>query len=294
MNIGFIGVGSMGRAIIPVLIKAGHEIFAWNRNRDALAGLPGVRVLESPAAAFKEDIVISLLADDTAVREVLLSCDALQAADKHCVHIVMSTLSPRLMEELQTLHAQRDIGLIAAPVLGVPAVAARGELNILVAGPEDAIAKAQPVFDVLGKKTWRLGNHPVHACIAKIAANMMITQAIESLAEANALADHYGLAPAAFTDVVTQTLFACPSYQRYGQNIVNSHYEPGFKLSLGLKDINLALDAASPKGLGLPAASVVQSRMMAAVAQGLGNRDWSAFASVTAPMRVQTDDEQAT
>lgn len=281
MNIGFIGVGSMGRAIIPVLFNAGHQIFAWNRSPEALAGLPGVQKLESPVAAFQQDFVISMLADDLAVREVLLSTGALEAADKHAIHVVMSTLSPRLMEEMQALHEKLGIALVAAPVFGVPAVAVKGELNIIAAGPDEAIAQIQPIFDVLGKKTWRLGNHPVQACIAKIAGNMMITQAIESLCEASALAERYELSPAAFINVVTQTLFACPSYQRYGQNIVNSSYEPGFKLSLGLKDINLALDAASSKSLRLPAAYVVKSRMIAAVAQELGNKDWSALATVT-------------
>lgn len=281
MNIGFIGVGSMGRAIIPVLVDAGHRIFAWNRSRQAVAGLEGVQVLESPAAAFRQDIVISMLADDLAVREVLLSTGAMEAAHKHVIHVVMSTLSPQLMEELQALHDTLGIAMVAAPVFGVPAVAAKGEMNILAAGPNDAIAQIQPIFDVLGKKTWRLGNHPVQACIAKIAGNMMITQAIESLSEACTLAERYELSPAAFIDVVTQALFACPSYQRYGQNIVNGRYEPGFKLSLGLKDINLALDAASSKSLRMPAADVVKSRMIAAVAQGLGDKDWSALATVT-------------
>lgn len=281
MNIGFIGVGSMGRAIIPLLINAGHQIFAWNRSREALAGLQGIHVLESPTAAFQKDIVISMLADDLAVREVMLSSGALEAGGKHCIHVVMSTLSPQLMEELQALHHKLGTVLVAAPVFGVPAVAAKGGMNILAAGPDEAIKKVQPVFDVLGKKTWRLGSHPVQACIAKISGNMMITQAIESLAEACVLAESYGLCPAAFIEVVTETLFACPSYQRYGQNIVNSSYEPGFKLSLGLKDINLALGAANSKSLRLPAADVVKSRMIAAVAQGLGNKDWSALATVT-------------
>lgn len=281
MNIGFLGAGSMGRAIIPLLVDAGHSVFVWNRRPQALDDLPGIQVLASPAAAFEQDVVISLLADDRAVREVVLSSGILTTADKRCVHVVMSTLSPQLMEELHTLHQGLGLLLVAAPVFGVPAVAARGELNILAAGPDEAIAKVQPLFDLLGKKTWRLGQQPVQACIAKIAGNMMITQAIESLAEASGLAECYGLSAAAFIDVVTQTLFACPSYQRYGQNIVNSRYEPGFKLSLGLKDINLALDAARPKGLPLPAADVVRSRMNTAMAQGLADQDWSAFASVT-------------
>ncbi|WP_416772723.1 alpha/beta fold hydrolase [Pseudomonas sp. RHF3.3-3] len=280
MNIGFIGVGSMGRAIIPRLVRAGHRVAAWNRSPQTLEGLEGVVELASPAAAFQVDVVISLLADDRAVEDVLLAAGVLEAADGRCTHVLMSTLSPRLVERLQARHAELGLALVAAPVFGVPAVAARGELNILAAGAEAAIARVQPLFDVLGKKTWRLGEQPVQACIAKIAGNLMITQAIESLAEASALARCHGLEAAAFIELMTQTLFACPSYQRYGQNIVHEQYEPGFKLALGLKDVNLALAAAADQGLSLPAASVVRSRMSAAMAGGLGDRDWSAFASV--------------
>ena len=289
MNIGFIGVGAMGQAMIPVLQRAGHRVSAWNRSLGPLASLQGVQVLESPAAAFQQDVVISMLADDRAVHSVLLAPGVLERAAAGCTHIVMSTLSPTMMTQLQARHAALGLALVAAPVFGVPAVASKGEMNILAAGAPAAIERVQPVFDALGKKTWRLGDEPVHACIAKIAGNMMITQAIESLAEASTLTRQYGLDAAPFVELVTQTLFACPSYQRYGQHIVLGHYEPGFKLSLGLKDVNLALDAARHKGLGLPAAEVVRRRMVAAVEQGMGSRDWSAFASLVGPDAVAAE-----
>ncbi|MHC6227113.1 NAD(P)-dependent oxidoreductase [Pseudomonas sp. X10] len=280
MRIGFIGTGSMGQAMLPLLVRAGHRVSVWNRSVRALENLEGVYRLGTPAAAFKEDVVISMLADDQAVHEVLLSSGALQEAAEHCTHVVMSTLSPLLMEQLQTLHEQLGLAFVAAPVFGVPVVASKGELNILAAGQDAAMARVQPLFDVLGKKTWHLGHHPVQACIAKIAGNMMIAQAIESLAEATALIQCYGLDAGPFVELMTQTLFACPSYQRYGQNIVNGRYEPGFKLVLGLKDINLAIASGSDKGLQLPAAEIVRSRMTTAIAQGLGKQDWSAFSSI--------------
>lgn len=291
MNIGFIGTGSMGRAIIPLLIKAGHRVSAWNRSREALTDLEGLSLLATPAAAFQEEVVISMLADDRAVREVLVSSGALETADKACVHIVMSTLSPMLVEELQTIHHTLGIALIAAPVFGIPAVAARGEMNIVVAGSRAAIATVQPIFDVLGKKTWFMGDSPVHACIAKIAGNMMITHAIQSLSEASVLAERYGLSPATFIELMTQTQFASSSYQRYGQNIVKGTFEPGFKLSLGLKDINLAIQAAHAKNLGLPAADAVRSKMKAAVARGRGHKDWSTFASETVTHSADPSDQ---
>lgn len=280
MNIGFIGVGSMGRAIIPRLIGAGHQVSAWNRSPQALANLEGVIALDEPMAAFKHAVVISMLADDRAAQQVLLSPDALMAGADGCIHIVMSTLSPALIEQLRERHEHAGIALVVAPVFGVPAVAAKGEMNILAAGPAAAIEKIQPLFDVLGKKTWRLGEHPVQACIAKIAGNLMITQAIQSLGEGSRLAEAYGLKAVDFIEIVTQTLFACPTYQRYGHAIANDIHEPGFTLSLGLKDVGLALDAAGDKGLELPAARVVRAGMSTAVAQGLGEQSWSVFASL--------------
>ncbi|WP_236708843.1 MULTISPECIES: NAD(P)-binding domain-containing protein [unclassified Pseudomonas] len=281
MKIGFIGVGSMTRAIIPLLIRAGHHVSAWNRSHAAIMDLEGVSVLESPSSAFQQEVVISLLADDAAVREVLLSSAALENADKACVHVVMSTLSPSLMVELQGMHDAIGMALVAAPVFGVPAAAASGELNILAAGSQLAVSTVQPLFDLLGKKTWYLGDQPEHACIAKIAGNMMITQAIQSLGEASGLVQRHGLTPSIFVNLMTQTLFACPSYQRYGQNIANNSFEPGFKLSLGLKDINLAIDAGRLKDLELPAADAVRSKMTSAVARGDGHKDWSVFATQT-------------
>lgn len=291
MNIGFIGTGSMGRAIIPLLLEAGHRVSAWNRSREALEDLRGVRVLATAAAAFEEDVIISMLADDHAVRAVLSDSGILNNVGEGRIHVVMSTLSPVLMQELQAAHDAQGIALIAAPVFGVPAVAAKGELNIMVAGSATAIATVQPLFDVLGKKTWWMGSDPVHASIAKIAGNMMITQAIQSLGEASALAGRHGLSPAVFIDLVTQTLFASPSYQRYGHNIVTDSYEPGFRLSLGLKDINLAIDAAHRVDLDLPAADAVRAKMTAAIARGLGHKDWSIFATETIGRSAECSDE---
>ena len=281
MNVGFIGIGSMGAAMVPNLIQAGHTVSAWNRNPAAAEALEGVTVLDSPAAAFQNDAVITMLSNDEAVRSVILGSETLASARKDCVHVMMATISPALVQELWEAHQSAGIAYVAAPVLGVPAVAAKGELNILAAGSGDALKTVRPLFEALGQKTWPLGDNPVHANIGKIAANLMITLAIESMGEATALTEQYGLPAGDFLNVVTNTVFACPSYQRYGSNIATNTYEPGFKLTLGLKDVNLALDAAKAKQVDLPAAEIVRENMDQAVAQGLGDKDWSALAQAT-------------
>lgn len=281
MNIGFIGVGSMGAAMVPNLVKAGHQVSVWNRNPDAVKAIKGVTILTSPAAAFENDAVITMLSDDTAVRSVIIDSGVLADARKDCIHVMMATISPAIVEELQELHRNAGIAYVAAPVFGIPAVADKGELNILAAGDAEAIATVQPLFDALGQKTWHLGDDPKHANIAKIAANMMITLAIESMGEATALTESYGLKAGDFLNVVTNTLFACSSYKRYGGNITSNTYEPGFKLTLGLKDVNLALDAAKAKARVLPAAEIVRKNMQGGVDQRMGSKDWSILAKVT-------------
>ncbi len=280
MNIGFIGVGSMGAAMVPNLVKAGHQVSVWNRNPDAVKAMEGVTALPSPAAAFEHDAVITMLSNDEAVRSVIIDSGALTAAHKDCVHVMMATISLALVAELQALHRSKGIAYVAAPVFGVPAVAAKAELNILAAGEAKALTKVQPLFDALGKKTWPLGEDPQHANVAKIAGNLMITLAIEAMGEATALTEQYGLKGADFLEVVTNTIFASPSYQRYGGNIAKNSYEPGFKLALGLKDVNLALAAAKVRHATLPSAEIVRENLEQAVQQGLGDKDWSALAKV--------------
>ena len=281
MDIGFIGIGSMGAAMVPHLVAAGHRVSVWNRNAAAAEALADVTVLASPIDAFENDVVLTMLADDQAVRSVIVDSGALASADKDCIHVMMATISPALVDELVALHRDAGVAYVAAPVFGVPAAAAKAQLNIVVAGDAAAIATVQPLFDVLGRRTWPLGDDPKRANVAKIAGNMMITLAIEAMGEATALTESYGVTAADFLDIVTNTLFASPSYQRYGGFIATDTYEPGFKLTLGLKDVNLARDAALANDVVLPALELVRENMLAGIDQGLGAKDWSILAKVT-------------
>jgi len=127
MNVGFIGVGSMGAAMVPNLVRAGHRVGVWNRSSAAAEMLDGVTVLPSPAAAFENDAVITMLSNDAAVREVVVGSGALASARQGCVHVVMATISLALVEELQALHLAAGVAYVAAPVFC--------SATALVAGP---------------------------------------------------------------------------------------------------------------------------------------------------------------
>jgi len=283
MDIGFIGLGNMGKAIAANLIKGGHKLTVWNRSPAPAQELTklGAAIAASPAEAFANEIVISMLADDKALRSSLIDNGVLAGARKDVLHINMATISVALAEELTELHAKLGQGYVAAPVFGRPDAAAAAKLNVVVAGPRRLVDRAQPLFDLVGQKTWRMGDEPHRANAAKLAGNFMIGAAIEAMAEATTLAAGYGVPAADLLDLLTNTLFAAPVYKGYGGMIAADRYEPAaFKLSLGLKDLRLALAAGDQANVPLPMASLVRDNLLAAVANGEGDLDFAALARV--------------
>jgi 3-hydroxyisobutyrate dehydrogenase-like beta-hydroxyacid dehydrogenase len=278
MKIGFIGLGAMGRAMAKTLAAGGHEVRAWNRSGGAVEG---VTMVGSPADVFDADVVMTMLADDDAIRSVVLDQNLLQRARPGVVHVVASTISVAFARELVAAHASAGISYLSAPVLGRPDVAAKGELNILAAGPAQALDRVRPIFEIIGRHTWDMGREPPTANAAKIACNMMITMAIEAMAEAVVLTEANGLARDRFFELILGTLFGSRSYQVYSANIARDAYQPGFKATLGLKDLRLAREAAAEVDRSLPMLDAVHGQMRMTVEAGFGDQDWSAMAKLT-------------
>lgn len=282
MKVGFIGLGAMGAGMARNLMKAGHELTAWNRSPEPAEHLAreGARRAGTPVEAVAgADTVVTMLANDEAVRSVFLADGALEAFRSTTVHVNCATISIALAAELTELHHERGLAYVAAPVFGRPDVAAAGNLNIVVAGPAPAVAAVQPLLDAMGAKVWPVGEEPERANAVKIGGNLMIAAAIEAMAEVTALGAGYGLEAGTMLDIYTNTLFACRAYQSYAPSIVERRYEPaGFKLSLGLKDVRLALAAGDAAHVPLPFGSALRDAMLEAVASGDGDKDWSALA----------------
>jgi 3-hydroxyisobutyrate dehydrogenase-like beta-hydroxyacid dehydrogenase len=283
MDVGFLGLGGMGRPMATNLIAAGHHVRVWNRSRapiDALVA-KGATAAATPQDAFAAETVISMLADDAAAKSVILDSGALNAASDELVHVNMATISVSCAQALADAHSGRAIAYVAAPVFGRPDAAAAATLHIVAAGPPAAIDRVQPLFDVLGQKTWRLGDHAPRANVMKIAGNFLIACAIEAMSESAALAQAHGLAPRDMFDMLTSTLFASPIYKNYSALIIDQRFEPaGFALRLGLKDTRLALAAGEDAHVALPFGSVLRDNFLDAIAHGDTDRDWTAVARV--------------
>jgi 3-hydroxyisobutyrate dehydrogenase-like beta-hydroxyacid dehydrogenase len=278
MDVGLVGLGAMGRAMARNLVLAGHSVKAWNRSGGSVEG---VTMVGSPVEAFQGDVVLTMLSEDAAIRTVLLDTSVLTEARVGLVHVVSSTISVAFAQELVREHGKVGLQYVSAPVLGRPDVAAKGELNVLAGGPPSAVATVRPVLDVIGGRIWDMGPEAPTANAAKIACNMMITMAIEAMAEAVVLTESNGLARDRFFELILGTLFGSRSYQVYSANIANGNYDPGFKATLGLKDLRLACEAAEAAGAELPMLAAVRRQMAAAVDAGSGDRDWSAMAAFT-------------
>jgi len=283
MEIGVIGLGGMGSGMAANLLKAGHKVVVWNRSPAPVEALTaqGAIAAASPKDAFQGEATVTMLADDPAVRDVVLESGALNAANAGLVHIVSATISVALAQELEKRHAELGLGYVAAPVLGRPDVAEQGQLNVLAAGDDAAIAKVQPVLDVIGKRTWRVGEAPHQANAAKLQVNFMIAAAIETMAEAFTVAEKFGVTPSFMYELITETLFAAPAYKTYGQFIVDQQFEPAkFKLKLGLKDIRLGLAAGESVDAPSPLAALLRDNFIDAVAHGGADLDWAGLATV--------------
>ncbi|WP_447797483.1 NAD(P)-dependent oxidoreductase [Pseudomonas moraviensis] len=280
MRIGFIGLGSMGKGMAANLLKAGHEVRVWNRSQPAVEQLvsQGATAASNPGEAFDAEVVISMLADDAVTRSVLIDSGALASSKPGLIHLSMATLSVEFIKELAALHDSVGAQLITAPVFGRNDLAEAGKLNIAVGGPATALARVQPLLDVMGQKTWPMGEDPVNAAILKIATNMMLISAIEATGEAMALTQSYGVGNSDFVEFITNTLFAAPAYKVYGPKIAARETEgAGFTLRLGLKDVGLALKAGEPNHVPLPVASVLRDNLLDAVALGEGESDLAAL-----------------
>lgn len=285
MKVGFIGLGAMGSAMASNLVAAGHAVTVWNRSEAAAEPLVslGARRASTPDRAAQGDVLCSMLANDQAVREVILDSGLLDAMDRGTVHVNHATISVALARQLADEHEKRGLQYVAAPVFGRPDMAAAATLNILVAGKPAAIEKVRLLLETMGSRLWPLGEAPERANVAKIAGNFMLASAIESMAEATALTRAHGVSAAEFLDVMTSTLFAAPAYQGYGKLIAEQRFKPaGFALPLGLKDVELALSAGSAARVPLPFAGVLRDSLLEAMAAGDGDMDWSALALVAA------------
>jgi 3-hydroxyisobutyrate dehydrogenase-like beta-hydroxyacid dehydrogenase len=279
-SIAIVGLGGMGSGAARRLLEVGHRLVVWNRTAGKAAPLVerGAEAVASPGeAAAAAGIVITFVADDAALEEVVLGPDGIAATlGAGGIHLSMSTIAPTTAQKLVAAHREHGAAYVAAPVFGRPDAAAAGQLWIVTSGPAAAKAKVRPVLDALGQGVHDFGDDPAGAHIVKLAGNFLIAAASEAMAEAWTLGEKCGLDRGQLAEFFAASLFPSRIYQHYGKLIAEHRYEPpGFKLRLGLKDLRLVLGTADAHQMPMPLASLLHDRLLALAAQGHGEIDWT-------------------
>ncbi len=279
LKIGFIGLGQMGRGMASRLMDSGYPLVVWNRTRaatDAFAAR-GAVVARSPDETLAAEVVITMLADDASVEAVWITSGLVQKLPATAIHLNMASVSLRLGQRLDALHRGHGTQYVSAPVFGRPEFAARGELDVIAAGAPSAIARCEPLFKVLGRRWFNVAAEAPKANAVKVARNFLLATIIESLGEAFALVEKAGVDPQMFFDIITSTAMNSPAYKNYGAMMLNNPVDPTFPLTLGLKDVELALQTAADLGVPMPTAELLRTQHRAAIAAGYGEREWAAL-----------------
>jgi 3-hydroxyisobutyrate dehydrogenase-like beta-hydroxyacid dehydrogenase len=282
-TIGFIGLGKMGEPMARNLLRAGYKLRVYNRTSvkaQALAGEGAEVVATLRDVVAPDGVVVSMVANDHALEEVVHGDNGIgKVLGAGGLHISMSTVSPQIAQKLSAFYQKQGASYLAAPVFGRPDAAAARKLWICVAGDVRSKERARPILEALGQQIFDFGENPEAANVVKLAGNFLIGAAIEAMAEAFTFAEKNGVSREKVADVFSQTFLACPIYQNFGKVIATQDYQPaGFKLSLGLKDMNLLNSVAATSLTPMPLGNLLQERLLSAMSKGRADMDWTALA----------------
>ena len=276
MDVGFIGLGLMGRPMALNLIKAGHRVHVWSRRRESMQPLLDAGAGDCASAAEvarRASITISMVADAPDVEQVTLGPDGVaDGARAGHIHIDMSTIAPAAAQSIATRLAARGIVALDAPVSGGEPGAIAATLTIMVGGEAEAFERVQPLFEAMGKSITRIGEEGAGQ-VAK-ACNQIITGVgVASVAEALNFAAKSGVDGAKVREALLGGFAFSRILENHGQRMLARNFKPGFKAWMHQKDVRIVMDEAHRLGLALPTAAATMQLFNAMAGSGLGEDD---------------------
>ena len=284
LRIGLIGLGIMGKPMAKNLLQANYSLGLYARKPQTtqpFASVDNVEIYSSPAELAQHcDMTITCVADSPDVAEILCGKDGVfdGAQSEHLV-IDMSTISPEVTRSLAQQLAKKNIAMLDAPVSGGEIGAIEGTLSIMVGGSADAFARALPIFQVLGKNIVHVGDHGAGQ-VAKACNQILAAQTISAVAEALLLAKSSHVDPGKVRDALLGGFANSKVLDLHGKRMLDENYQPGFKASLHLKDMRIALSSAENNHISMPGAEMAEQYLQKLVEQGNGELDSSAIAKV--------------
>lgn len=281
IRIGWAGLGNMGIPMVKNLVKAGFDVTVYNRTTTKAHTLKvetGVRVVTSPKELTAHaDIIITMVSDDAALKEIYLSPDGVLAGTipAHLLAIDMSTVSPDTTKELAALCGAKGIGYLDAPVSGSVKPAEDAQLIIMAGGREEDFETAKPVFECLGKAAHLMGENGT-GNYAKLAINTFLGITLQGLSEAVVFARKNGIAAESLLPLINNGPIGSIITKMKSANILENNFKPAFALHLLNKDIGLA----KAQGLNTPLGNALAASLQTAMQKGFGEEDMSAVIKV--------------
>ena len=273
----------MGQGMARRILSGGHHLtvhdVAASRMQELAAA--GATAAATVAEACKDrDVVVTMLVEDATVTEVALGRDGIRdSLPEGAIHLAMGTYGVAAIRALASAHAEANQFLVAGPVLGRPDLAASGQLGIVTAGPEAAVRRCEPLFELIGRRAFHAGTQPEAATVVKLANNLVLGCAMVAMGEGFSLVRKYGVDPQVLYEVMTEGLFSAPAYKGYGKTMVDQTYDHvGSPITVGLKDAGLIQAAADLARVPLPSFNVYRDRLLGAIAHGDGDKDQAVLA----------------
>ncbi len=278
MKVGVLGMGIMGSRMAANLLKAGHELWVWNRSAGkdlALIDQGAHRASDPATLAAAVDVVITMLPSPKVVQEVALGSDGFLAAmPANGLWMDCSTVTPDFSRAMAQTANRLQIRFLDAPVAGTKGPAEKGELVFLVGGQEADVTYVQPLLDIMGKKTIHLGVNGMGSNM-KLLINQLLGQSMLAFSEAFAQGQAMGLASETLFNVLLNVPVTAPFLQVLRPKLENANREANFPLKWMQKDLHLAANTAFELGLAMPMLNLAKEVFAQAQQAGLGDEDFS-------------------
>jgi 2-hydroxy-3-oxopropionate reductase len=274
MQIGFIGLGIMGHPMALNLLKGGHRLFVYGRRRlpDDVRAAGAVVCDRLKEIAERAETVILMVPDTPDVKSVLFEPDGVAEGLSPGKTVVdMSSISPLETKLFAKAINEKGCDYLDAPVSGGEVGARAGSLTIMVGGPEAAFAGVRPLFELLGKNITLVGGNG-DGQTAKVANQIIVALTIEAVGEALLFAARAGADPAKVRQALMGGFAASRILEVHGERMIKRTFDPGFRIELHQKDLNLALQGARALSMSLPNTATTQELFNAAAA--LGGKGW--------------------
>ena len=294
---GFIGLGIMGQPMAENLREADYELVVYNRSEqkaDQFVEGGGQKASAPREVAEKSDVVITMLPDSPQVEELVLGEDGVaEGVSEGKLYIDMSSIAPATSRQLHEVLEEKGVEAVDAPVSGGQPAAESGDLAIMVGGSADAVERARPILEVMGKAVTHIGP-PGAGQVAKAANQVVVALTIQAVAEALTLVRKSGVDAAKVREALLGGLAQSKILEMHGERMLEHSFDPGFKLSLHRKDLSIALQAAREEGVPLLATAQAAEVMNALIASGHGDEDHAVIASFYEELAGVAEAEAAT